>query len=157
MTPSPSPMNLEFSHPQLLSSKSQPNNSDPLFPIRRGSNDSSGSTPKTAIEFPPISYPASPNSLRPAHTNAPYINMTHVNCYWHHKRFHQSRTLQYSVACMLCYNHEEKDWWTCGWCALRICGGCRSSLEKCPKRSILAYVEQRSKEHAGKRPIPMSS
>lgn len=44
---------------------------------------------------------------------------------------------------MLCYGGDSKDWWSCSWCALRICGSCRGGLERCPNRSIEAYVEQK--------------
>ncbi len=30
---------------------------------------------------------------------------------------------------MLCNSEDEKGRWTCAWCSLRVCGGCRGKLK----------------------------
>jgi hypothetical protein len=76
------------------------------------------------------------NDDRPVTSNAPYINITHTDCYHNHARFHHAKNTLCPVACMLCYKDEPSERWTCTWCALRICSSCRLGLEKVPGRSI---------------------
>ncbi|KAF2816336.1 uncharacterized protein BDZ99DRAFT_514930 [Mytilinidion resinicola] len=78
------------------------------------------------------------NENRPATCNAPYLTVTHTDCYHNHAHFHPGKNTACPVACMLCYKDEPSERWTCTWCALRICSGCRANLERVPSRNICA-------------------
>ena len=64
------------------------------------------------------------------------LQKTHLNCYQNHTRFHLSHNSAAPMPCMSCFADNVEDRWTCVWCALRICAGCKARLEKVPGRKV---------------------
>lgn len=60
---------------------------------------------------------------------APAMSLTQIKCYRSHNRLLPSRNKNAPVECAVCHADDENQHWSCGWCALRMCGGCRKVLE----------------------------
>ncbi|KAM0717287.1 hypothetical protein Q7P37_007139 [Cladosporium fusiforme] len=60
---------------------------------------------------------------------APPLSLTQLRCYRSHARLLPSRNKHASVECAVCHADDENQFWSCAWCALRMCGGCRRALE----------------------------
>lgn len=60
---------------------------------------------------------------------APPMSITQIKCYRSHNRLLPSRNKNAPVECAVCHADDESQHWSCGWCALRMCRGCRKVLE----------------------------
>lgn len=60
---------------------------------------------------------------------APPLKLTQMRCYRSHTRLLPSRNKYASVECAVCHADDENQFWSCSWCALRMCSGCRRVLE----------------------------
>lgn len=60
---------------------------------------------------------------------APALSITQLKCYRSHHRLLPSRNKHAPVECAVCHADDENQHWSCGWCALRMCGGCRKTFE----------------------------
>jgi hypothetical protein len=61
---------------------------------------------------------------------APPMNITQLKCFRSHHRLLPSRNKYAPVECAVCHADDEGQHWSCGWCALRMCGSCRKVFEK---------------------------
>ena len=103
------------------------------LPETKGSKTSTFDVPSTKLQgHQPVPLSNLPVSHPPQHI-AP-LQKTHLNCYQNHARFHLSHNAAAPMPCMGCFADNVEDRWTCVWCALRICAGCKSRLEKVPGR-----------------------
>jgi hypothetical protein len=60
---------------------------------------------------------------------APPMSITQLKCYRSHHRLLPSRNKYAPVECAVCHADDEGQFWSCGWCALRMCGGCRKVFD----------------------------
>ena len=60
---------------------------------------------------------------------SPTMSLTQIKCYRSHNRLLPSRNTYAPVECAVCHADDERQHWSCGWCALRMCAGCRKTLE----------------------------
>jgi hypothetical protein len=95
--------------------------------------------------LPVRSYPATPNSLRPADTIAPRIEFGMVNCAAEHNDLTQGIQGLAPVPCMLCYKSDTPTltWYTCKSCGVRMCVACKNELLGIPGHSIGKFVKNR--------------
>ncbi|KAF2192773.1 hypothetical protein K469DRAFT_694819 [Zopfia rhizophila CBS 207.26] len=103
--------------------------------------------PQTHPHLQPQHSPTSPSFTpsymrRPKSKIAPILPI-HTTCYHSHARFHRSSNRFAPMACMLCHTDDKQDKWSCTWCSLRICAGCRGELEKIPNRSVSRFLERK--------------
>jgi hypothetical protein len=60
---------------------------------------------------------------------SPPMSVTQIKCYRSHNRLLPSRNTYAPVECAVCHADDERQHWSCGWCALRMCASCRKTLE----------------------------
>lgn len=60
---------------------------------------------------------------------SPPMSLAQIKCYRSHSRLLPSRNTYAPVECAVCHADDERQHWSCGWCALRMCAGCRKALE----------------------------
>ncbi|KAF9638511.1 hypothetical protein BFW01_g9408 [Lasiodiplodia theobromae] len=91
--------------------------------------------------------------LRPEGTIVPRLNCVHMQCFHNHRRFHRSNNRLLPIGCMLCFSCSPDPHWTCTWCALRICQGCRAKLESIPRKSLDILIKEKAEEKIGEKPV----
>ena len=58
---------------------------------------------------------------------APELKEGHFTCYTQHRSMLVSSNALAPILCMTCKT-DSKQMWKCGWCCLRVCGGCKNAL-----------------------------
>jgi hypothetical protein len=78
-------------------------------------------------------FPTSFQVLAPEGTvfRAPPLSTKNFQCWVRHRNLHANQNVLYPVACQVCGGEDTGDRFTCGWCFLRICQGCRVALARC--------------------------
>ncbi|OMP82138.1 hypothetical protein BK809_0006448 [Diplodia seriata] len=88
--------------------------------------------------------------LRPERSVVPRLNCVHMQCFHNHRRFHRSNNRVLPIGCMLCFSCSPDFHWTCTWCALRICQGCRVKIESIPRKSLDMFITEKLSEKIGR-------
>jgi hypothetical protein len=59
-----------------------------------------------------------------------------------------SKNRFYPVPCMVCKSEDDKGRWTCSWCSLRVCKGCRGSLREISKEEnhVVGSIDRKKRE-----------
>jgi hypothetical protein len=65
--------------------------------------------------------------------------MAQMKCYRNHVRLLKSGNKSAPVECSVCHIDDDKDHFSCSWCALRMCRFCRNDFEE---RGITALKER---------------
>jgi hypothetical protein len=66
---------------------------------------------------------------RPLGSNASKIGTVQLHCFTNHPKWHESYNDPVSqVDCTLCYSSGQSTRYTCSFCALRVCAGCKESI-----------------------------
>jgi len=101
------------------------------------SASSRNSVLKSHIHFPKTF----PNG--PAPVPAPALTIVHYECYQGHQRVLASGNVHCPAQCMTCRGNEEKKYWKCIWCGLRICGTCMKEFDRQGRdlKVLLAWVK----------------
>lgn len=59
------------------------------------------------------------------------LSLVQLKCYRNHERLMRSGNKYYQVECAVCHQDDDGTYyWSCSWCALRMCDGCRTSLRQ---------------------------
>ncbi|EKG13982.1 hypothetical protein MPH_08856 [Macrophomina phaseolina MS6] len=111
-------------------------------------------TSPTELSSPTLTSPSAPifqlfnTQMRPERTMTPRLNCVHIQCFHNHRRFHRSNNRVLPVGCMLCFSASTDFHWTCTWCALRICQGCRARLESIPRKSLEVLIKEKMDQNS---------
>lgn len=54
--------------------------------------------------------------------------MIQIKCYHNHASLLTSRNHRAPVECSVCHIDDDKDYFSCSWCALRMCWVCRKDF-----------------------------
>lgn len=67
------------------------------------------------------------------------LTLAQVKCYRNHARLLKSSNKSAPVECAVCHIDDDRDHFSCSWCALRMCRFCRHDFEE---RGITALKER---------------
>jgi hypothetical protein len=66
---------------------------------------------------------------RPRGTNASKMGTVQIHCFANHPKWHESYNGPPSpLDCALCYSSDQNSRYSCSFCALRICSGCKDNI-----------------------------
>ncbi|KAF2476233.1 uncharacterized protein BDR25DRAFT_300338 [Lindgomyces ingoldianus] len=136
------------SQPQPQPQPQHPTSKSISFPTRTTSIPQHPSAPS------PSSSPKTPPPyIRPSHLPAPPLNRSHYHCYHSHAHFNISSNRFAPMGCQVCHHVDKLDRWACTWCYLRICGRCKTDLERVPGRKVEVLEERRRAEMGSPRTV----
>lgn len=96
-----------------------------------------------ALRFPrTVDAPAPPGTVFRPLPIKPHM----LRCHTAHREMRASPQGSYAVACQACGMEDLGERWSCTWCHLRICGGCRRALAQngCDLGELLAQLRDGS-------------
>ena len=115
------------------------------------------------LYFAQVSYNTTPEEAmvgpKLSRVRYPPFHLTHLDCMTQHKVMHKVHNLHHSVPCMTCKTTGHRGTtgamdksddpaeyrFVCGWCAIRICAGCRDDLRLQDNRltALLRVIQER--------------
>ncbi|GAB7358392.1 hypothetical protein MBLNU230_g2461t1 [Neophaeotheca triangularis] len=120
----------DFTRPASATFYNPPNNTSQtsLLRARRHSTSQTHHTiypPSSQSYSPPTTrhtgHNFKPSGFAYAHSLTPQQN----NCYTSHSNLRLSANKHAPVECAVCHMDDDREHWSCSWCALRMCGYCR--------------------------------
>ena len=56
------------------------------------------------------------------------LSIAQIKCYRSHTRLLRSMNKSAPVECSVCHMDDDREHWSCAWCAIRMCGYCRKDF-----------------------------
>ncbi|EMC94765.1 hypothetical protein BAUCODRAFT_74112 [Baudoinia panamericana UAMH 10762] len=82
------------------------------------------------------------------------LNIMQLKCYRNHSRLLMSNNKHAPVECAVCHMDDDHEYWSCSWCAVRMCRYCRKDFAE---RGMTALRDRIRKAEMGADGSPSSS